>query len=107
VAEVLISPPDYATLYPVTPDLINMSVVVPLAHAAAGSHRLEDFFAARVGQVRSLAHRVAGAERIAPVQAMGPLAYDVDPPTVGGPVLGGGAAGGYGPRTREGVSRAL
>jgi len=107
VGEIFIDPPDYAILNPVTPDLINMSVVVPLAHAAAWSHRLEDFFAARVGQVRSLAHRVAGAERIAPVQAMGPLAYDVDPPTVGGLVLVGDAAGFYDPLTGEGVFSAL
>ena len=84
-----------------------MSVVVPLADAAAWSHRLEDFFTARVGQLTHLARRVAGAERTAPVQAMGPLAYDVAAPTVGGLLLVGDAAGFYDPLTGEGVFSAL
>src|SRR5207249_2936330 len=82
-------------------------VVVPLADAAAWSHRLEDFFTARVGQLAHLARRVAGAERTAPVQAMGPLAYDVAAPTVGGLLLVGDAAGFYDPLTGEGVFSAL
>ena len=107
VGEIFIDPPDYAILNPVAPDLINMSVVVPLAHAAGWSHRLEDFFAARVGQLPHVARRVEGAERIAPVQAMGPLAYDVSAATVGGVMLVGDAAGFYDPLTGEGVFSAL
>ena len=107
VGEIFIDPPDYAILNPIAPDRINMSVVVPLADAAAWSHRLEDFFTARVGQLAHLARRVAGAERTAPVQAMGPLAYDVAAPTVGGLLLVGDAAGFYDPLTGEGVFSAL
>ena len=107
VGEIFVDPPDYAILNPVAPDRVNMSVVVPLAHAAAWSHRLEDFFAARVSQMPHLARRVAGAERVAPVQAMGPLAYDVAPPTIGGLLLVGDAAGFYDPLTGEGVFSAL
>jgi len=54
-----------------------------------------------------LARRVAGAERIAPVQAMGPLAYRVRPPAEGGVLLVGDAAGFYDPFTGEGVFSAL
>ncbi len=105
--EIFVDPPDYAILNPVAPDRVNMSVVVPLRHAAAWSHRLDDFFAARVGQMPHLFRRVAGAERVTPVQAMGPLAYEVAPPTVGGVLLVGDAAGFYDPLTGEGVFSAL
>jgi len=107
VGEIFIDPPDYAILNPVAPDRVNMSVVVPRRDAAAWSHRLDDFFAARVGQMPHLARRVTGAERIAPVQAMGPLAYEVVPPAVGGVLLVGDAAGFYDPLTGEGVFSAL
>jgi len=107
VGEIFVDPPDYAILNPVAPDRVNMSLVVPRADAAAWSHRLDDFFAARVGQMPHVARRVAGAERVAPVQAMGPLAYEVVPPAVGGVLLVGDAAGFYDPLTGEGVFSAL
>lgn len=105
--EIFVDPPDYAILNPLGPDRVNMSLVVPLDHVAPWSDRLEDFFAARVKQLPRLARRVAGAERVAPVQAMGPLAYQVVPPRHGGVLLVGDAAGFYDPLTGEGLFTAL
>jgi flavin-dependent dehydrogenase len=105
--EIFVDPPDYAILNPLGPDRINMSLVVPLAHAAPWSGRLDAFFAARVKQLPHLARRVAGAERQAPVQAMGPLACRVTAPRQGGVLFVGDAAGFYDPLTGEGVYAAL
>ncbi len=107
VGEIFVDPPDYAILNPLAPDRVNMSLVVPLAHGAPWSGRLDDFFAARVKQLPHLARRVAGAQRIAAVEAMGPLAYHVTPPRQGGVLLVGDAAGFYDPFTGEGVFSAL
>ena len=107
VGEIFIDPPDYAILNPLAPDRVNMSIVVPLAHASAWSHRLDDFFAARVFHMPHLARRLAGAARTTRVQAMGPLAYAVASPTVGGLLMVGDAAGFYDPLTGEGVFSAL
>jgi flavin-dependent dehydrogenase len=105
--EIYVDPPDYAILNPLAADRVNLSLVVPLGHAARWSRRLEDFFAARVRQLPHLARRLAGARREAPVQAMGPLAYRVTPPRVGGVLLIGDAGGFYDPFTGEGVFTAL
>lgn len=104
--EIFVDPPDYAILNPVTQDRVNLSVVVPLADAAPWSRRLEDFFDARVKQIPHLARRLAGAAR-EPVHALGPLAYRVTPPPVGGVLLVGDAAGFYDPFTGEGIFSAL
>jgi flavin-dependent dehydrogenase len=50
---------------------------------------------------------MAGARRIAPVRALGPLAYRVSAPRQGGVLLVGDAAGFYDPFTGEGVFTAL
>ncbi len=105
--EIFVDPPDYAILNPLASDRVNLSVVVPLAHAAPWSDRLDVFLAARVRQLPHLARRLAGAARVAPVQALGPLAHAVRPPRVGGVVLVGDAAGFYDPLTGEGVFSAL
>jgi menaquinone-9 beta-reductase len=107
LGEIFVDPPDYAILNPVADGRVNMSVVVPLAHASRYSDRLEQFFAARVKQLPRLSRRVGGAERVAPVRAMGPLAYRVSPPAEGGVVLIGDAAGFYDPFTGEGIFTAL
>ncbi len=107
LGEIFVDPPDYAILNPVDADRVNLSVVVPLAHARPWSSRLEDFFAARVRQLRHLAARLVGATRVAPVRALGPLAYRVDPPRMGGVLLVGDAGGFYDPFTGEGVFTAL
>ena len=107
VGEIFVDPPDYAILNPVAPDRVNLSLVVPLADAAPHSARLETFLEARARQLPHLARRIAGAERIAPVQAMGPLAYRVTPPRHDGVLLVGDAAGFYDPFTGEGIFSAL
>ena len=107
VGEIFVDPPDYAILNPLAPDRINMSLVVPLEHASPWRGRLETFFDARVKQLSHLARRVAGAERVAPIEAMGPLAYRVETPAHGGVLLVGDAAGFYDPLTGEGIFSAL
>ena len=105
--EIYVDPPDYAILNPLAADRVNVSLVVPLAHAAPWSSRLEDFFVARVRQLPHLARRLAGARREAPLQAMGPLAYRVTRAREGGVLFVGDAAGFYDPFTGEGIFTAL
>jgi flavin-dependent dehydrogenase len=107
VGEIFVDPPDYAILNPLAPDRVNMSLVVPLDHVGPWRGRLETFFASRVKQLVPLIRRVSGAERVAPVEAMGPLAYRVTAPSHGGALLVGDAAGFYDPLTGEGVFAAL
>jgi flavin-dependent dehydrogenase len=107
VGEIFVDPPDYAILNPLAPDRVNLSVVVPLAHAVPWRARLDDFLAARVKHLPHLARRLAGARRVAPLQAMGPLAYRVAPPREGGVLFVGDAAGFYDPFTGEGIFSAL
>ena len=68
---------------------------------------LDAFFVARVKQLPHLARRVAGTTIATRVRALGPLAYRVAPPVVGGVLLVGDAAGFYDPLTGEGVFSAL
>jgi len=77
VGEIFVDPPDYAILNPLAPDRVNLSLVVPLAHAVPWRSRLEDFFAARVKHLPHLARRLAEARRVAPLQSMAPLAHAV------------------------------
>jgi len=105
--EIFVDPPDYAILNPVAPGRANLSVVVPVAHAAPWSGRLDAFFDARVKQLRHLARRVAGGRRVAEIRAMGPLAYRVDTPRTGGLLLVGDAAGFFDPFTGEGIFNGL
>jgi len=105
--EIFIDPPDYAILNPLASERVNLSVVVPLEHAAPWSARFAQFLEARVKQMPHLARRLAGARLVAPVRAMGPLAYRVSPPREGGVLLVGDAAGFYDPFTGEGIFTAL
>jgi flavin-dependent dehydrogenase len=107
LGEIFIDPPDYAILNPVGADRVNFSLVVPLEHVVPHTARLDVFFAARVKQLPHLARRVAGAVRVAPVAALGPLAYRVAAPRLGGVLLVGDAAGFYDPFTGEGIFSAL
>jgi menaquinone-9 beta-reductase len=105
--EIFVDPPDYAILNPLAPDRVNLSLVVPLAHAAPWTSRLDAFFDARVRQLPHLARRLAGARRVGPIRALGPLAFTVRPPRLGGVLLVGDAAGFYDPFTGEGIFTAL
>src|SRR5213594_3214611 len=92
VGEIFVDPPDYAILNPLAPDRVNLSLVVPLAHAVPWCSRLEDFFAARVKHLPHLARRLAEARRVAPLQSMAPLAYRVTLRRAGGGHARGRAA---------------
>ena len=107
VGEIFVDPPDYAILNPLAPDRINMSLVVPLAHAVPWRARLNDFFVARVKQLPHLARRLTGSVRVAALASMGPLAYRVSPPREDGVLFVGDAAGFYDPFTGEGIFTAL
>jgi geranylgeranyl reductase family protein len=105
--EIYVDPPDYCILNPVAPGIVNVGLVVPLAHAKPYSARLETFMAARLRQLRHAPARLAGMKAEGPVMAMGPLAYRVGEPRVGGVLLAGDAAGFYDPFTGEGLYTAL
>jgi geranylgeranyl reductase family protein len=105
--EIYVDPPDYCILNPVAPGIANVGLVVPLAHARPYHSRLEIFMAARLRQLRHVAARLAGMKAEGPVMAMGPLAYRVGEPRVGGVLLAGDAAGFYDPFTGEGLYTAL
>ncbi len=107
MGEIFVDPPDYSILNPVAPGIVNLSLVVPLAHAAPFRGRLDVFFNARIKQLRHLAPRVAGMRPRGPLRAMGPLAYRVREPRHGGVALVGDAAGFYDPFTGEGLYTAL
>jgi flavin-dependent dehydrogenase len=105
--EIYVDPPDYSILNPVAPGIVNVSLVVPLAHAKPYSARLETFMEARLRQLRHVPGRLAGMKAEGPVMAMGPLAYRVGEPRVGGVLLAGDAAGFYDTFTGEGLYTAL
>ena len=105
--EIYVDPPDYSILNPVAPGIVNVSLVVPLAHAKPYRARLETFMEARLRQLRHVPARLAGMKAEGPVVAMGPLAYRVGEPRVGGVLLAGDAAGFYDPFTGEGLYTAL
>jgi flavin-dependent dehydrogenase len=58
--EIYVDPPDYAILNPVAPGIVNLSLVVPLAHAKPYSSRLAIFMEARLRQLRHVPARLAG-----------------------------------------------
>ena len=105
--EIYVDPPDYSILNPVAPGLVNLSLVVPLAHARPYRGRMEAFFHARLKQLRYLAPRIAGMTPAGPLMVMGPLAYRVREPRAGGVLLVGDAAGFFDPFTGEGLFTAL
>jgi menaquinone-9 beta-reductase len=105
--EIYLDPPDYAILNPVAPGLVNLGLVVPLGHARPFARRLDAFFGARLKQLRYLAPRLEGMKAEGRLTAMGPLAYRVSDPRVGGAMLVGDAAGFYDPFTGEGLFTAL
>ncbi len=107
MSEIYIDPPDYSVLSPVTAGLVNLSLMVPLAHARPFRNRLETFFHARLKQLRHLMPRLRGMRPQGRPVAMGPLAYRVMAPRHGGVLLSGDAAGVYDPFMSEGLHAAL
>jgi flavin-dependent dehydrogenase len=105
--EIFVDPPDYAILNPVLPGVLNLSLVVPLAHAAPYRGRMETFFRARLVQLAHLAPRLTGMRAAGPLMVLGPMARRVLPPRHGGVLLVGDAAEFYDPFTGEGIFTAL
>lgn len=105
--EIYVDPPDYSILNPIAPGVVNLSLVVPLAHARPFAGRLDAFFRARLKQLRHLWPRLEGIEPVGKTVAMGPLAYRVAPPHHDGVMLAGDAAGFFDPFTGEGLFAAL
>jgi geranylgeranyl reductase family protein len=105
--EIVVEPPRYAILNPVTPGLGNMSLVVPVEEGRRHKGDLAGYFDAATRTLPGLGERLRRARRVGPVRALGPLAYAVAPPRDGGVVLVGDAAGFLDPFTGEGVYAAL
>jgi flavin-dependent dehydrogenase len=105
--EIVIVPPAYAILNPVTAGVANLSLVVPAEEGRRQKGDLAGFFDATTRALPGLGDRLRGARRIGPVRALGPLAYHVSPPRDDGVVLVGDAAGFLDPFTGEGVYAAL
>ena len=85
----------------------------PRPRRAAGSRRTLERPAGRLhGRARPTAaapgpSALAGAARVAPIRALGPLAHRAEPPKAAGVLLVGDASGFYDPFTGEGVFTAL
>ena len=106
--EIYVDPPDYAILNPVAPGLRRTwasSCRWPTRRRGAAGSRPSSARGSK--QLRHLAPRLAGMEPAGRLMAMGPLAYRVDEPRVGGVLLVGDAAGFYDPFTGEGLFTAL
>src|SRR5262249_50345276 len=105
--EIVLAPPAYAILNPVTAGVSNLSLVVPLEEGRRQKADLAGYFDRAIRALSGFRERLRDARRIGPVHALGPLAYDVRPPRDGGVVLVGDAGGFLDPFTGEGVYTAL
>jgi geranylgeranyl reductase family protein len=105
--EIYVDPPDYSILNPMAPGLVNLGLVVPLAHAAPHRGRMAAFFCTRLKQLRHLPARLSGMRPAGELMVLGPLAYRVRDPRRAGVMLVGDAAGFYDPFTGEGLFTAL
>ncbi|MGH7357292.1 MAG: NAD(P)/FAD-dependent oxidoreductase, partial [Candidatus Rokuibacteriota bacterium] len=105
--EIVVVPPRYAILNPVTPSIANLSLVGPVDDGRRHRRDLAGYFDAATRTLPGLGERLRDARRVGPVRAMGPLAYDVVAPRDDGVVLVGDAAGFLDPFTGEGVYAAL
>ena len=105
--EIVVVPPAYAILNPVTTDVQNLSLVVPVEEGRRRKGQLARYFDTATRALPGLGERLCRARRIGPVRALGPLAYHVAPPREDGVVLVGDAAGFLDPFTGEGIYAAL
>jgi flavin-dependent dehydrogenase len=105
--EIFLAPPAYSILNPVADGRVNLSLVVPVAEAARQKADLPGYFDRAVAAFPFLRDRLRGGRRAAPVRALGPLAYRVDPPRHAGVILVGDAFGFLDPFTGEGIYAAL
>jgi flavin-dependent dehydrogenase len=105
--EIVVVPPAYAILNPVTASVANLSLVVPLAEGHRRKAAFADYFDSATRALPGLGDQLRRARRVGPVRVLGPLAYRVTPPRDDGVVLVGDAAGFLDPFTGEGVYAAL
>jgi geranylgeranyl reductase family protein len=105
--EIVVVPPAYAILNPVTADVANLSLVVPVEEGRRRKAAFADYFDAATRALPGLGERLRHARRVGPVRVLGPLAYQVSQPRDAGVVLVGDAAGFLDPFTGEGVYAAL
>jgi geranylgeranyl reductase family protein len=105
--EIFLDPPAYSILNPVADGCVNLSLVVPVAEGARQKADLTSYFDRAVAAFPFLRDRLREGRRAAPVRALAPLAYRVDPPRHGGVILVGDALGFLDPFTGEGIYAAL
>jgi geranylgeranyl reductase family protein len=105
--EIVVVPPAYAILNPVTAGVANLSLVVPLEEGRRRKADFAEYFDAETRALPGLGDRLRRARRVGPVRVLGPLAYRVTPPRDDGVVLVGDAAGFLDPFTGEGIYAAL
>jgi flavin-dependent dehydrogenase len=105
--EAFVVPPVYAIMNPVAEGRVNLSLVGPLEEARGRTGDLAARFDAAVRALPGLGPRLAGARRVGPVRARGPLAFRVTLPPHDGVLLVGDAAGFLDPFTGEGLYAAL
>jgi geranylgeranyl reductase family protein len=105
--EIFLDPPAYSILNPVADGRVNASLVVPAAEGVRQKADLSGYFDRAVAAFPFLRDRLRGGRRVAPVRALGPLAYRVDPPRHAGVILVGDALGFLDPFTGEGIYAGL
>jgi len=105
--EIVLAPPAYSILNPVSRGVGNLSLVVPIEEGRRHKADLAGYFDRATRALPGFRERLRDARRIGPVHALGPLAYDVLPPREGGVVMVGDAGGFLDPFTGEGIYAAL
>jgi geranylgeranyl reductase family protein len=105
--EIVLAPPAYSIVNPVGDGRVNLSLVVPAAEGVRQKADLAGYFDRAVAALPHLADRLRGGRRVAPVRALGPLAYRVAAPRHDGVMLVGDAQGFLDPFTGEGIFAAL
>jgi menaquinone-9 beta-reductase len=105
--EIVLAPPAYSILNPVTAHVGNLSLVIPLDEARRRKADLAGYFDRMTRALPGFRDRLRDARRVGPVRALGPLAYEVAPPRDDGILLVGDAAGFLDPFTGEGIYAAL
>lgn len=105
--EIVLAPPAYSILNPVTAGVGNLSLVIPVEEARRQKADLAGYFDTVTRGLPGFRERLRDARRVGPVRALGPLAYHVVPPRADGVLLVGDAAGFLDPFTGEGIYAAL
>ena len=97
----------YAGFAPVGAGLTNVALVIPAGRAAAIAGDPEGFFRRQLSRDPQVAARLAGAERVTPLRAVGPFNWRARTAWAPGLALVGDAADFFDPFTGEGIYAAL